>query len=291
MVIEGAFTAIVTPMRDGEVDYDALSRLCEEQIDAGIDGLVPVGTTGESATLSVPEHVEVIKHTIKAAAGRVPVIAGAGGNSTREAIVLSKESEKAGAEGLLHVAPYYNKPTQEGLYQHFKAIAESTELPIVLYNVPGRTSSDIQNDTVLRLSDIDNIVAIKDATADMRRAGDLLRRVDPSFAVLSGDDFTALTLWALGGRGCISVISNAMPDRMAKMWDAVCSNDWDAARKLHYSMLPLCELLFAEGNPIGIKETMHILGKITPELRLPMTRASESLQQRLRDCLSAEGML
>jgi len=291
MVIQGAMTALVTPIRDGAVDCEALTRLCDEQIEAGIDALVAVGTTGESATLSVDEHLEVVKCTVAAAKGRVPVVAGAGANSTKEAIALSVACEAAGANGLLQVAPYYVKPTQQGMYLHFKAIAEATELPIVLYNVPGRTSSDLANDTVLRLAEIDNIVAIKDATADMQRASDLIRRADPSFAVLSGDDFTTFTLLALGGRGVVSVVSNAMPDRMARMWDAAAAGDWDAARKEHYSLLPLCDLLFVEGNPTGIKEAMHILGKMGPEIRLPMTRASAELQKRVRDCLAAEGML
>lgn len=291
MILQGAMTALVTPMRDGAVDFDAFTRLCDEQIAAGIDALVPMGTTGESATLSVKEHIDVVKCAVAAAKGRVPVVAGAGANCTREAIELSRASEAAGADALLHVAPYYNRPSQEGMYLHFKAIAEATGLPILLYNVPGRTSSDLANDTVLRLAELDNIAGIKDATANMHRASDLLRRADSSFLVLSGDDFTTFSLLALGGHGVISVISNAMPDRMARMWDAAVAGDWAAARTEHYSLLPLCELLFVEGNPVGIKEAMAILGKMSPEIRLPMNRASESLQKRLRDCLTAEGML
>ena len=292
MKLEGAMTALITPMRQGgEIDYDALSAICEEQIDAGIDGLVAVGTTGESATLPYAEHIEVVKRVVEVARGRVPVIAGAGGNATGEAIELSIGSARAGADGLLHVAGYYNKPTQEGLYQHFKAVAEATSLPIMLYNVPGRTACDLLPDTVARLAELPTIVAIKEASGDLRRASQLIERLGDRISVLSGDDFTALPLMSLGGRGVVSVISNAMPEAMASMWDAVCAGDWETARARHYEMMPLTELLFVEGNPPGIKKVMELLGKSQGHMRLPIVRVSDALTERIRAQLEAQGML
>ena len=291
MKIEGAMTALVTPMRDGGVDFDALGALVEDQIAAGIDGLVAVGTTGESATLTVEEHIEVIKFTVKAAGKRVPVIAGAGGNATAEALELSKTSAELGADGLLHVTPYYNKPTQEGLYRHFAAIARETELPIVLYNVPSRTSCDLLPETVARLAEIDNVVAIKEATGSLVRATRIVELCGDSIAVLSGDDFTTFGLYAVGGRGVISVISNVLPGAMAQMWDAAAAGKWDRARELHYRIQPLLRLLFVESNPIPVKEAMAMLGKIQPEIRLPMCPCSDSLKEKLRAQLEAEGLL
>jgi 4-hydroxy-tetrahydrodipicolinate synthase len=291
MNFEGAMTALVTPMRDGGVDYDALTALIDEQIEAGIDGLVAVGTTGESATLSVREHVRVIRHFVTAARGRVPIIAGAGANATSEALELSRASEEAGAEALLHVTPYYNKPTQDGLYRHFRALAESTRLPIILYNVPGRTACDLLPPTVERLAEIDTIVAIKEATGSTVRATQILARCGERITVLSGDDFTSFPLYAVGARGVISVVSNVVPERMAAMWDAVASGDWDRARELHYAIQPLCELLFAEANPIPVKAALALMGKIGPEIRAPLYECSEEVRERLRAQLEAEGLL
>jgi len=290
MKIEGVMTALVTPMRGGEVDYDALGARVDAQLDAGIDGLVPVGTTGESATLAVNEHIDVVRYVVGRVKGRVPVIAGAGANATAEAIELSQAAEEVGADGLLHVTPYYNKPSQEGLYQHFAAVAAATKLPIVLYNVPGRTSCDLLADTVIRLSAIDNIVAIKEASANMYRAAQILSRCGSDFSVLSGDDFTAYTLYALGGHGVISVVSNVMPRTMAEMWDAAVAGDWARARARHYEQLPLTELLFAEPSPAPVKEAMALLGWIQPDLRLPLVRCSEELQGRLRALLAEKGL-
>jgi len=291
MKFEGAMTALVTPFRDGSIDFEALAALCEQQIAAGVDGLVAVGTTGESATLDVPEHVAVVKHVVEVAAGRVPVIAGAGANSTSEALELSRASREVGANGLLHVTPYYNKPTQEGLFRHFKTIADEAQLPIVLYNVPGRTACDMLPETVARLAEVEHIVAIKEATGDMIRATKLVSLVGDAISVLSGDDFTTFPLLACGGKGVISVVSNVAPHWMADMWDAAVAGDWGKARELHHRLQPLTELLFVESNPIPVKEALSILGVVGPEIRAPMYRCSESLRERLRAQLEVEGLL
>src|SRR5690348_12005042 len=214
--IEGCLTALVTPFKGGKVDFEALTRLVEWQIEQGVDGIVSVGTTGESATLDVDEHVAVISSTVKAARGRVPVIAGAGGNATSEALALTKASEQAGADALLHVTPYYNRPSQEGMFRHFEAIAKATKLPIILYNVPTRTACDLLTDTVVRLADFDNIVAIKDATGNLVRGSELVAKVGDRISILSGDDGTAFPLYAVGARGVISVVSNVAPREMSE---------------------------------------------------------------------------
>src|SRR5262245_61767954 len=234
--IEGCLTALVTPFRDGKVDFDTLAKLVDWQIDQGVDGIVAVGTTGESATLDVDDHVAVIAATVKAAKGRVPVIAGAGGNATSEALALTKASEEAGADALLHVTPYYNRPNQEGLFRHFEAIAKATKLPIILYNVPSRTACDMLCETVVRLADFDNVIGIKDATGNLVRGSELVAKVGDRIAVLSGDDGTAFPLYACGGRGVISVVSNVAPREMSEMWDAVKAGDWDRARKIHFKL-------------------------------------------------------
>ncbi len=299
MKFEGAMTALVTPMRGSaerseakcEVDFEAIDRLVEEQIAAGIDGIVAVGTTGESATLAVSEHVAVIRRVVEAARGRVPVIAGAGGNATAEALALTRASEEAGAEGLLQVVPYYNKPTQEGLYHHFEAIASSTKLPIILYNVPGRTACDMQPETVARLAAIDNVVAIKEATGSVVRATEIIEQCGDKITVLSGDDFSSYPLYSVGSRGVISVVSNVMPAAMADMWDAVEAGNWEQARALHYRIQPLTRLLFAESNPVPAKAALALMGKIGPAVRLPLAPCSAALRERLRVQLSAEGLL
>lgn len=291
MKIEGAMTALVTPMRGEHVDFDALDALIEEQLAAGIDGLVAVGTTGESATLATGEHIEVIRRVVTTTRGRVPVIAGAGGNATAEALALTRASEEAGADALLQVTPYYNKPTQEGLYRHFAAIAKATRLPIVLYNVPGRTSCDLLPETVARLVDIDNIVAIKEATGSTVRATNIIEQCGDRVTVLSGDDFTSFPLYAVGARGVISVVSNVMPRAMAEMWDAVVDGNWERARALHYRIQPMTRLMFAESNPVPAKAALALLGKIQPDARLPLAPCSAELRERLRARLVAEGML
>lgn len=280
---EGCFTAIVTPFTStGAVDYHALSKLVDWQIESGISGLVAVGTTGESATLDEDEHVAVIRHVVKVAASRVPVIAGAGGNATAEAVALSRASQDAGADGLLQVTPYYNRPTQEGLFRHYQAVAAATSLPVILYNVPSRTSCDLLTDTVVRLAEIENIVAIKDATGNLPRASELLARVGDKLTILSGDDSTTFPLYALGARGVISVVSNIAPAEMSAMWIAARIGDWDRARALHFKLRTLVQLLGSETNPIPVKSALAIMGRISDELRLPMCSATPATTEALR---------
>ncbi len=286
---EGCMTALVTPMRDGatRVDLDAMTQLVEWQLASGVDGLVPVGTTGESATLTVEEHLAVIRHVVQVVAGRVPVIAGAGGNATAEAIALSQAAQAAGADGLLHVTPYYNRPTQEGLFRHYEAIAAATTLPIVLYNVPTRTSCDLLPETVERLAAIANIVAIKEATGSLPRATELMARVGDRITLLSGDDATTFPLYAVGARGVISVVSNVAPADMAAMWDAVVAGDWARARALHLRLRGLIATLGVETNPIPVKAAAALQGRIANELRLPMVPAQASTTEALRVQLAA----
>ncbi len=263
-VIEGCLTAIVTPFRGDRVDFDALGKLVDWQIENGVDGIVAVGTTGESATLDVDEHVAVIAATVRAARGRVPVIAGAGGNATSEALALTKAAEDAGADALLHVTPYYNRPSQEGLYRHFQAIARATKLPVVLYNVPSRTACDLLTETVVRLCDEPNIVAVKDATGNLVRGGELIAKVGQRLAVLSGDDGTAFPLYAIGARGVISVVSNVAPREMSEMWDAATAGDWARAKALHYKLRHLNQLLFVEPSPAPTKAACRCSAAAAP---------------------------
>jgi 4-hydroxy-tetrahydrodipicolinate synthase len=290
LVIEGCYTALVTPFRNGGVDFDALARLVDWQIVEGVDGIVSVGTTGESATLDIDEHVAVISATVKAARGRVPVIAGAGGNATAEALALTRASEQAGADALLHVTPYYNRPSQEGLFRHYEAIARSTKLPIVLYNVPTRTACDLLTETVVRLCELDNIVAVKDATGNLVRGGELIAKVGTRLAVLSGDDGTAFPLYALGAKGVISVVSNVAPREMAAMWDAVKAGDWARARGLHYTLRALNQLLFVEPSPAPTKAALALRDRCTPDVRLPLVAATAGLVEQLRGELDRQGI-
>lgn len=290
-ILEGCLTALVTPFRDGRVDFEALERLVEWQIESGVDGIVAVGTTGESATLDVSEHVAVISAVVKAARGRVPVVAGAGGNATSEALALTKASEAAGAAALLQVTPYYNKPTQEGLFRHYEAIANATALPIILYNVPGRTSCDLLPDTVARLAAFRNIVAIKEATGSVVRGTEILAKLGTRMTLLSGDDATAFPLYAIGARGVISVVSNIAPKPMAQMWDAVRTGDWATARAIHFALHRLNHLLFVESNPIPVKAALALLGRCTPEMRLPLVSCSEGLTAQLLPAMQGAGLL
>jgi 4-hydroxy-tetrahydrodipicolinate synthase len=281
----GAMTALVTPMRDGQVDETALEALVEWQIGEGIDALVPCGTTGESATLTHEEHGRVVRCVVRAANKRVPVIAGAGSNSTAEAIALSKVAREAGADALLQITPYYNRPTQEGLYLHFRAIAEAVPLPIVLYNVPARTGCDLLPETILRLCELPSVVAVKEAHGTVQRTQQILARTGDRLVLLSGDDAINYPLYAIGARGCISVVSNVAPRLVAGAWDAHAAGDAARARALHYEALPLAEALFAEASPIPAKTALGFMGKIAPELRLPLHPMSEAPRERLRALL------
>ena len=269
-MFSGAFTALVTPFRNGEVDVEALENLVEFQIGQGIRGLVPCGTTGETPSMSEAEDRLVIGTVVRVAAGRVPVIAGTGSNSTGMAIKYTKMAEEEGADGSLQVSPYYNKPTQEGLYRHFAAIAESTSLPIILYNIPGRTSVTVSAETTARLAEIPNIVGTKEATHSMDMASDIRRLCGDDFDILSGDDSLTLPLMSLGGRGVISVAANVAPAVVSDMVNALLEGDFERGRELHYDLLPLCRALFIETNPIPVKTAASILGLCSDEMRLPM---------------------
>jgi 4-hydroxy-tetrahydrodipicolinate synthase len=287
----GAMTALVTPMRDGQVDEAALEGLVEWQIAEGIDALVPCGTTGESATLTHEEHARVIRRVVKAARKRVPVIAGAGSNATAEAIALSKDARAAGADGLLQITPYYNRPTQQGLYLHFRAIVEAVPLPTVLYNVPARTGCDLLPETVVRLCELPQIVGLKEATGSVQRTQQILSRVGERLALLSGEDAINQPLYAVGARGCISVVSNVAPRLVADGWDAHAAGDATRAQKLHYESLPLAEALFSEASPIPTKAALTMMGKIAGDIRLPLHPMSDAPQQKLRAVLQQLGIL
>jgi 4-hydroxy-tetrahydrodipicolinate synthase len=263
----------------------------ELQIAGGIDGLVPVGTTGESATLSAEEQMHVIAHVVKVVRKRVPVVAGAGSNSTSEAIEHARAAREVGADGLLLVTPYYNRPSQDGLYRHYQAICEAVPLPTIVYNVPSRTSCDLLPDTVARLADLPAIVAIKEATGSLVRATQIIERVGDAIAVLSGDDFTAMPLYAVGARGVISVVSNLQPRWMAEMWDAAKAGDWARARELHFRIQPLTELLFADPSPIPTKAALAMMGKIADEIRPPLYPLAGPARDKLRARLQADGIL
>lgn len=295
-MIQGSLVALVTPMfEDGSVDYDALAKLIEWHIASGTDGIVSVGTTGESPTLSVEEHNAVIAFTVKSAAGRIPVIAGTGGNSTAEAIELTAAAKAAGADASLQVVPYYNKPTQEGLYRHFKTIAEAVDIPIILYNVPGRTVADLKNDTVLRLAQVPGIVGLKDATGDLARGIDLLRRLPRvtngrEFAVYSGNDDSALALMLVGGAGVISVTANLLPREMHEMASAAIAGNVGAARALNDRLMPLHQKLFCEPNPVAPKWALYRMGRMGPGIRLPLTMLSEANMPVLEAAMREAGV-
>jgi 4-hydroxy-tetrahydrodipicolinate synthase len=284
-MFKGVITALVTPFRGDAIDEEALRRLVDEQIRAGIDGFVPVGTTGESPTVTVEEHIRIIKIVVEETRKRVPVIAGTGANSTREAIELTIEARAMGADGTLQVTPYYNRPTQDGLFRHFKAIADAASLPIVVYNVPGRTGCDLLPETMARLCEVPLVVGIKEATGSAQRAAQIISRVGDRMAVLSGDDATAFPLYALGARGCISVVSNVAPAEMAAMWDAAVAGNWNKARELHYRVFPLSEGLFIEANPIPVKAALAMMGKITDEIRAPLYPMAGANREKVRKIL------
>tara|TARA_B100001939_G_scaffold346079_1_gene364073 strand:+ start:255 stop:1115 length:861 start_codon:yes stop_codon:yes gene_type:complete len=284
--------AMVTPMHDdGSVDWSALEGLVNHHVAEGTDAIVSVGTTGESATLNHDEHGEVIARTVKAAAGRIPVIGGTGANSTAEAISLTRHAAEVGVDACLLVVPYYNKPPQEGLYQHFKAIADAVSIPQILYNVPGRTGVDMQNDTTLRLAEIDNIVAIKDATNDLDRGRDLISRAPQDFLIYSGEDGTACELMIAGGKGTISVTANAAPNLMHRMCQAAIAGDADSARALNNQLAELHKAMFVESNPIPAKWAVAQQGLMGEGIRLPLLPLSSQCHDEVRSAMSGAGVL
>lgn len=285
-MFEGSMVAIVTPFKRGKFDEKALRNLVDWQIKEGTDAIIPCGTTGESATLDFDEHYRVIEVTVKTVGGRVPVIAGTGANSTEEAIEITRKAKELGADGALLVSPYYNKPTQEGIYRHYKAVAYSVKgFPLILYNVPGRTASNILPSTVARLSEIKNIVGIKEATGDMKQMTDLKRLCKKGFTILSGDDFTTFPMYALGGRGAISVSANVAPGLQAQMWDAWNAGDLERTRALHYELEELNKAMFIETNPIPVKTALAIMGKINEEFRLPLCEMAPDNKKKLEGVL------
>jgi len=284
-MFQGSIVAIVTPFKNGKVDEKALGDLIEWHIRQGTNAIVPCGTTGESATLDYKEHYRVVAFTVKAVKGRVPVIAGTGANATDETIMITKEAKKAGADGALLVSPYYNKPTQEGLYRHYKAVAEKVRIPIVLYNVPGRTAVNMLPSTVARLAEIKNIVAIKEATGDMKQVSEVIRLCGDRITVLSGDDFTTLPLMALGGKGVISVSANVAPKEVSRMCSLWAAGRFDEAREVHYGLEPLNAAMFIETNPIPVKTALAMMGRIREEFRLPLCEMSAPNREKLRGVL------
>ncbi len=291
-MFEGSMVALVTPFKKGRLDERAFVNLVKWQIEEGTDAIIPCGTTGESATLDYDEHYRVIELAVKAARGRVPVIAGTGANSTEEAILITKKAMRLKADGALLVSPYYNKPTQAGIYLHYKAVADSVKgFPIILYNVPGRTSSNILPSTVARLAEIKNIVGIKEATGDMKQASEIIGLCGSGFTVLSGDDFTNLALYALGGKGCISVSANVAPGLQAGMWKAWKAGDLQEARKLHYRLEPINKAMFIETNPIPVKTALAMMGKVREEFRLPLCAISEENRKSLAKTMAASKLV
>jgi 4-hydroxy-tetrahydrodipicolinate synthase len=291
-MFQGAMVAIVTPFKDGQVDEPSLRELIEFQIANGTRGIVPCGTTGESATLSFQEHERVVEITVDQVNKRVPVIAGTGSNNTLEAIRLTQHARNAGADGALMITPYYNKPTQEGLYRHFKAVAEKVDIPIILYNIPGRTAVNMEPKTIARLAEIDNIIGVKEAAGSMKQITDIITLCDDRFTVLSGEDYLTYPLLCVGGKGVISVVSNIAPRDMAELCNLCLAGKFIEAQKIYYRLLPLCHALFYETNPAPVKAALLMMKKIAAEdVRLPLVSMSEGNRERLRSDLQAYGLL
>jgi len=290
-MFKGSIVAIITPFKDGKIDEETYRELIEFQIENGTNAIVPCGTTGESATLSMEEHSRVIDIAIKAVNKRVPVIAGTGGNNTTEAIELTKHAKSAGAEASLQVTPYYNKPTQEGLYQHFKAIANAVPLPQVLYNVPGRTSVNMLPETVARLAEMPEVVAVKEASANLGQMAEIVRLAGEKITLLSGDDNVTLPVLAIGGKGVVSVVANIVPKDTADMVNAWEEGNIERAKELFYKLFPLCQAMFYETNPIPVKTSLALMGKIQDELRLPLTPMASANLGRLKKALQDYGLI
>jgi 4-hydroxy-tetrahydrodipicolinate synthase len=289
---QGSLVAMVTPFRDGRVDEAKLRELVEFHVRSGTDGIVPCGTTGESPTLSHEEHKRVVEVVIQAAAGRIPVVAGTGSNCTAEAVDMTVHAARAGADGALLVSPYYNKPTQQGLYEHFRAVAQAApDLPMILYNIQGRTAVNIETETVARLAQVPNIVGVKEASGNLDQMSAVVLAGGPDFTVLSGDDSLTLPLMAVGGRGVISVVANFLPKETVELTHAALDGDFKRAREVHQRLFPVCRAMFMETNPIPVKEAMAMLGMIRAEWRLPMCPMTDANRDRLRKVLASAGCL
>lgn len=290
-MFKGVFVAIVTPFKNGKIDEEALRGLIDFQIAGGVDGIVPCGTTGESATLNHEEHDQVIRIAVDACKGKASVLAGTGSNSTQEAIQLSRNAKNAGADGLLQITPYYNKPNQEGLYHHFSSIADAVDLPIVLYNVPSRTSVNMVPETVVRLAKIEKIVGIKEASGSLQAISKIIDNCGKDFTVLSGDDPLLWPILAIGGKGVISVTANILPAKVAALCKAAAIGDIAEARSLHYELMDINDSLFIDTNPIPVKAALHLMGKIENELRGPLIELSKDTLERLKKAMACHGLL
>ena len=290
-MFKGVFVAVVTPFKNGKIDEEALRGLIDFQIAGGVDGIVPCGTTGESATLNHEEHDQVIRIAVDACKGKASVLAGTGSNSTQEAIQLSRNAKNAGADGLLQITPYYNKPNQEGLYHHFSSIADAVDLPIVLYNVPSRTSVNMVPETVVRLAKIENIVGIKEASGSLQAISKIIDNCGKDFTVLSGDDPLLWPILAIGGKGVISVTANILPAKVAALCKAAAIGDIAGARSLHYELMDINDSLFIDTNPIPVKAALHLMGKIENELRGPLIKLSKDTLERLKKAMACHGLL
>ena len=290
-MFQGVLTALITPFRDGKLDERALAEFVNWQIEAGVDGLVPCGSSGESATMSHAEHRRVVEIVVATAAGRVPVVAGTGSNSTSEAIELTRHAKEAGADGALLISPYYNKPTQAGIVAHYEAVANETQFPLMIYNIEGRTASNLLPETIARLAAHPHIVGVKEASGSLDQVAHIIASCPDDFSVLSGDDALVLPLLSLGGRGVICTTSNVVPRRMTELVRAFQSGDIAGAQKIHYELLPLFDTLFCETNPIPVKAAVAMMGKIDGEIRLPLTPLSDTHRERLQWVMKEAGLL
>lgn len=290
-MFSGSMTAIVTPFAGGMIDFQAFERLIEMQLENGTSAIVPCGSTGESATLTPEEHIEVVRHVVRLVGGRVPVIAGTGSNSTAEAVHLTRAAKEAGADAALLISPYYNKPTQEGIYRHYRTVAEQTRMPLIVYNIPGRTGSKIEAATIARLAEIEEVIGLKEATGSLDEVQEVIRLAGDKIEVYSGDDGLTLPIMAVGGAGVISVVANVAPRDSADMVAACAQGKWERARTLHYRLLPLMRALFLETNPIPVKAALAMMGYCRDELRLPLLPMSDTPRARLRETMTQLGLL
>jgi 4-hydroxy-tetrahydrodipicolinate synthase len=290
-MFSGSAVALVTPFKDGQVDWRSLETLVQFHLENGTHGIVACGTTGEAATLSHEEHVDVVKAVVRLVAKKIPVIAGTGSNSTEEAVTLTREAEKAGADGALLISPYYNRPTQEGIYQHYKRVASSVGLPLIIYNIPSRTGSKIEPETLARLSEVHNIAGVKEATGSVDQAIDVMRLCGDRLAVYSGEDSLTFSLMALGGKGVVSTVANVAPKEMSQLTEACLKGAWEKGRELQFRLVPLIRAVFIETNPIPVKTALSLMGKCRGDLRLPLTPMSEPNLKKLQQAMADFGLI